>query len=438
MMQPMTLLQRLMLILLLSVSLLVLVSAWVIISNARATVNEELDSTARVAIQLISASLASLPDDEELRSQLRDNLQQLPGTRHLQIGFTHPASGASIWTPLQQEEEAIAAPAWFVSLVEPSSREFRQRLSVPGQQSLEIILQVDPADEIEETWEESRVIVLLILAFTVCSLLLVAFTVRRALRPLDQISEALHVVAAGDFSARVEKPNLPDLGRLTDQFNQMASTLEEQRKTNQGLHGRMLQIQETERRMLAQDLHDELGQSITAIRALAVTGAGSQSQSIVEVCGQMYESVRSLMHQLRPPLLDELGLESALEKLVDDWNGVHEDSFCALDIQGDFSAISEVISIHLFRCVQEGLNNVAKHAKAERVDVGLTNKDGNVALSIIDNGCGFELSNASNGMGLVGMSERAEACGGIFSLVSSTSKGVSLGLNIPFASSELS
>lgn len=428
----MTLIQRLIFLLLSLVILLLGFSLLAIVGNARMSVNDELDSSVQTVIQLLTATLVSMPDDSDSRADLLVNISEMQRTRNLAITLRNPSTGVSVSTQSELEESGAAeAPDWFIRLVAPQAREFRQRVIMRGQAPVDIVVTADPGDEIDETWRESLSQFWLIVGFTVLTVVLLTIMIRRGLAPLARISDGLSVIAKGDFKARLDKPDLPDLDRLTSQFNQMAATLESQRKENQSLHRQMFQIQETERRKVAQELHDELGQSITAIRALAVADRSQQSEAIVGVCGQMYDSVRSLMHQLRPPLLDELGLSSAIEKLVDDWNSVHEDAFCALSITGDFSALDESQQINLYRCVQEGLNNVAKHAGADRVEASLEADDSGVSLTISDNGRGFDETTVSTGMGLIGLRERAEASGGSFSLVTSPGQGVSIAITLP-------
>lgn len=432
-MPGMTLIQRLISILLFMVVLLLGLSLVVIVANARSTVDDELETSVKTVIQLVTAALVSLPDDDEVRGELIDNFHQLETAHNLDIVLRNPASGMTL-TSRETSLEAtdLSAPAWFVSLVAPSSREYRQRMEFSRQAPLEVVVTADPTDEIEETWRESRSIFWLILGFTLLSLVMMVVIIRRSLAPLSQLSSALEEVAEGDYETQLDKPELPDLDRLTSQFNRLAAVLAEKERQNQQLLSSKLQVQESERRRLAQELHDDLGQSITAIKALAVAGGSQQSEVIVSICGQMYDSVRSLMHQLRPPLLDELGLSSALEKLVDDWNIAHEESFCALSVEGDLDGLDESVAVHLFRCVQEALNNVAKHASADRVEVRLLRTESTVELHIADDGCGFDESQTEvGGMGLVGLRERAEACGGSFSLVTQLGKGVSITIIIP-------
>ena len=295
----------------------------------------------------------------------------------------------------------------------------------------------NPADEIREVWNETRNIVGLILAFTAISLILIAWLVKRSLRPINEISAGLEVIEAGDYQARLPAFNLPDLNSLSVRFNHMAEVLEQQQRENRRLSKRTLDIAESERRHLARELHDELGQSISAIKAVAVSlkqkngGDNPAAQSIIDISDHIYSVVRGMMQRLRPVVLDELGLVTAIERLVDDWNSHHENTFCALRTEGPLTGLDETVNIHLYRIVQEALTNIAKHAAATKVEIYLKRmKNGEIELLIRDNGKGFDALARHSGMGLAGLRERVISMNGKLSLESRPGQGVLIQINI--------
>jgi len=280
----------------------------------------------------------------------------------------------------------------------------------------------------------------LILLFTALSLILITWVIRRSLKPLKEISAELTVIQDGDYQTRLPQFKLPELDSLSTRFNHMAKVLEEQQQENRRLSKRALEIQEQERRHLARELHDELGQSISAIKAVAVSleqkqeqeaGKNTSAKAIIQISDHIYGVVRDMMNQLRPVVLDELGLVTALERLVDNWNTHHEDTFCALSLDPSLTDLSEEINIQLYRIVQEALTNVAKHAGASEVKVNLkraaTDK---LKLTINDNGKGFAASTKQTGMGLPGMRERVHSIDGKMSLESQPEHGVKIAITI--------
>lgn len=216
----------------------------------------------------------------------------------------------------------------------------------------------------------------------------------------------------------------------------LARALDENRLLSQ----RSMQVQEEERRNLARELHDELGQSLNAIKVDAVnirdsSEAGSDirrsAQAIIDVSTQVYDVVRSLMQRLRPVALDELGLPAAVQYGVDQWQRRHAGVRCRFDAQGELDGFSEKVNITLYRLVQECLTNVAKHADAARVSISLKREGDRVRFDFEDDGRGFDPSGRMQGLGLIGLRERVESLDGRFELVSAPRSGVRIKAEIP-------
>jgi two-component system, NarL family, sensor histidine kinase UhpB len=227
-----------------------------------------------------------------------------------------------------------------------------------------------------------------------------------------------------------------DITEVTLMQNKLAGALEENRRLSQ----RYMQVQEEERRNLARELHDELGQSLNAIKVDAVTIRDRSEAlpeihrgalSIIEVSSQVYDVVRSLMQRLRPVALDELGLRSAVQYGVEQWQRRHAGARCTFTAQGELDNLDEQTNITLYRLVQECLTNVAKHADATQIAVSMTRAAQEVRFSCEDNGRGFDPSLRRQGLGLVGLRERVEALSGQFELESAPGRGVHIKAVIP-------
>ena len=269
--------------------------------------------------------------------------------------------------------------------------------------------------------------------------------------PLLQLrrQDGLIVQVVAKLSARLSPAREPelhmyvaDITEVTLMQTELARALEENRRLSQ----RSMQVQEEERRNLARELHDELGQSLNAIKVDAVTIRDRSenavevrrgAKAIIEVSGQVYDVVRSLMQRLRPVALDELGLRSAVEYGVQQWQRRHPAVRCSFAAEGELDDLSEQLNITLYRLAQECLTNVAKHAEATRVVISLARVAGDeqegeeVHFSFEDNGCGFDAGLRRQGLGLVGLRERVEALGGHFDLQSAPGQGVRVRASIP-------
>ncbi len=435
----MTLTNRLLLLVLATVMAMLASGLFIALDVVRNNISKEVQSSARLTMQLLSAALISGQDGGPQAQQiLITHLQRLDDIRHLQIAVVR-GDGSVIYPASEGRKSRLqGVPGWFVKLVRPAPAEYRKRIVSPLIGSSEIVILADPSDEIQEAWREVGSIVVLILSFTLLCLILMAFTIRRSLRPVNQISAGLGVIESGDYAARLPKFNLPELDRLSRQFNHMAQVLEGQRRENRSLSRRLMSVRESERRHLSRELHDELGQSISAIKAMAVNlrqradGQTEGANAIIGVCNQMYAVVRNMMNRLRPVALEELGVVTAVERLVDGWNDHQEESFCALGFSGDFSSLDDDTAISLYRIVQEALTNVTKHAEAEKVVIKLERDvAGDIRIAIRDDGRGFDSRQSANGMGLLGMRERVEALNGEIRLSTAPGQGVQIEVFLP-------
>ncbi len=218
---------------------------------------------------------------------------------------------------------------------------------------------------------------------------------------------------------------------------------------NRRLTERLFEVQETERRHLAQELHDQFGQWLTAVQLHAqviselTPDKSSKSyrsaEAITQCATQMHQVVRGIIHELRPPILD-LGLEAGLQELVSQWQAHNPATACELVIQCDLGQLEEVAKITLYRVVQEGLTNAAKHSQGSTLSIRLYcdqaghSPPGTLALTIADDGKGLDLSATHEGMGLTGMRERVLVAGGEFSLTSQPGAGTCIEVRLPMAS----
>jgi signal transduction histidine kinase len=206
------------------------------------------------------------------------------------------------------------------------------------------------------------------------------------------------------------------------------------------LSRRLLQQQEHERGALARELHDQLGQSLfavslnlQAIRSELSPASSARVTESMRALEKMIEQVQTLAFELRPAMLDEVGLVGALRLLVDrhgERTGVHATfSPTPTDVRAPVE-----IETACFRIVQEALSNVARHARARQVDVTMTTPDGVIEVALRDDGVGFDLEKLRSGLGLMGMGERAELVGGSVDIESVPGVGTTVRARFPLTS----
>ena len=414
------------------------------LGNARRAVAEELRASSELASTLIQNLLGGTASPVEPGSLygMLEQLEKNTKTRHLNITV---ASGGPLQVNIGRREESgpRGIPGWFFSLVRPDPGSLARTVEFDG---TTILIAADPADEITEAWREIRVTLTVMLAVFVGANVVVFLFLGRALTPLQEFSRALTGVERGDYASRLKAVGVPELDAISERFNLMAEVLEQSHADNAVLAQRSLAIQEVERRHLAHELHDELGQSITAIKALAVSinersrfsdeAVAASAATITDISSDIYARVRQMMTRLHPVILDELGLLSAVELMVDDWNTHYGDCFCSLQASRDLPPLANDARIAVYRIVQEALTNIAKHARASEVSIALDVKSGAdgeacIVVDVADNGMGFDPCRERRGLGLVGMQERVNAMNGRLEIETAPGQGVRITASAP-------
>jgi len=216
---------------------------------------------------------------------------------------------------------------------------------------------------------------------------------------------------------------------------------------NRELTQRLFQIQEQERRHLAGELHDEFSQWLTALRAhtqvldqrcsVMSLDVFDTITTIEHISSQMQQSIRRMIHELRPPELDDLGLIDCLQELIDQWQLHYPQTHCTMKTEGNLDNINDSASVTAYRVIQESLTNVAKYADANNVLIQLhrnineTEDPDKLFITIKDDGKGINLSEPTAGFGILGMRERVLAAGGEFEITSSPGNGVHIKAQLP-------
>ena len=227
-----------------------------------------------------------------------------------------------------------------------------------------------------------------------------------------------------DMQADLQEMN----GQLEVRIEARTRELNASRDELSMLSAQLMTAQEAERKRIAQELHDSIGQSLSAIkysleRAVEMTEPRELLVTTIGRVRQTLESIRSIAMNLRPSLLDDLGAVSAVRWFCREFNEVYPPIQIHTDLAVTDGAVPSALATPIFRTVQESLNNVARHARASNVFVSMRTDDTNLTLEISDDGIGFDPQLARSvtldgGHGLRGLRERASKTGGTFSLQS--------------------
>ncbi|MGW5937299.1 HAMP domain-containing sensor histidine kinase [Streptomyces celluloflavus] len=235
-----------------------------------------------------------------------------------------------------------------------------------------------------------------------------AALLRIGLAPLDRLTQRMTTVDLLRPGQRLPVDGHGGVAELLRTFNEMLDRLEAERATSSA---RALSAQEAERRRIAQELHDEVGQSMTAVllelkRAAdrAPEALRTDLQHAQETTRESLDEVRRIARRLRPGVLDDLGLVSALTALTTDY-GTHTGLSVYRRFDPDLPPLEPAAELVLYRVAQESLTNAARHADARRIDLTLRHTAAAVVLDVTDDGSG--MGRASEGAGIRGMRERA-------------------------------
>ncbi|GHA15659.1 histidine kinase [Streptomyces canarius] len=261
-----------------------------------------------------------------------------------------------------------------------------------------------------------------------------AALLRFGLAPLDRLTKLMTTVDLLRPGQRLPASGGGEVAEVIRTFNAMLERLEHERATSSA---RALLAQEAERRRIAQELHDEVGQSMTAI-LLGLKRAADDAPAALreelheaqEITRESLDEVRRLVRRLRPGVLDDLGLVSALTSLTEDF-ATHTGLRVSRRFDADLPALAPETELVLYRVAQESLTNVARHADAQRVTVALRHADDSVVLTVTDDGSGIKAPR--EGAGIRGMRERALLIGGSLEITPAAGTGtrVQLTASVP-------
>ncbi len=437
----------------------ILVVGTILVNDTRVSVRERVEAASRVTVQLLDTVIVSSALNPEMGPThlvLQSFLESLGYVRSSHI-VLYDYRGYELYrSPDSTFKSDVYPPDWFVKLVEPKVEMVERKIRYGT-----LVVTSSAAGSIREAWSGFNQLMWVGLVFFVLLNTMVYLLLSYSLRPLKQILTAINGIEQGDLTARLPTFALPEFERIGHSLNRMAESLtaERQLEENRQLTHLIQKHIEDERRSLARELHDELGQYVTAVKIFAVgienkakansEGVGmaeiaSNAQVIVSAANQIYDGMHNIVRQLRPGALDNLGLAETLKDMVSSYQvqhpGIKIQLYLSENLQsenlqsGDLLGLSEAISINLYRIVQESLNNAMKYAQATALDIRLIKTAaGELQLSIKDNGIGMNIEavDQTRHFGLLGMRERVQALHGSFNMESAPNQGTAIFIKVP-------
>ena len=425
------------------------------VQSSRTSVREEIEAANRVASQLLGrlAAVYSQVGGPDLVLQF---LQQLGRVRANEVSLQSAAGEILYQAPPATYKAGREAPGWFTRLLAPQPAKY----SFPLRGGVLLVVQAQPSRAVLDAWDDITRLSAIAAAMFVVVNGLAFWSVKRALAPFPVIANGLERIQQGELAFRL--PSLPgkEAHTIGAAFNRMAQAVQDkvlaERKANDAearleerreMASLADQRVEEERRLIAHELHDEFGQSVTAIRSLALAIAtqasekdpatGEVARLISEEAARLYDAMHGLIPRLAPLSLDTLGLAATLESLVRDWQRRHPS--IALSLHQELPIeLGPSINLAIYRVIQEGLINALRHAQASHVDIAVQCDTERITVAVTDDGVGLGSSWERPGhFGLRGMAERVQKLGGTFSIGNRAGvddrdgRGVCLTANIP-------
>ena len=566
----MTLRLRLNILISMIMMLFIIVLSIVLILASKQSIEEGVEGANKVTLQLLDSVIMSSvqnPEWGDTHIVMQRFLEDLGHVRSNRISLYDLQGNLLYKSPPSTYRLNTSPPAWFVRFLAPPP-DVSSRLIRFGR----LILETNPVGTIKEAWVEMSRLFYIAIIFLVALNIFVYFLLGKWLQPINPMLRAIEKMGSGMLDIRLPQFQLPEFNSISNNFNKMGSSLEENIKENQRLasiaeqtadaiimHDKNLKISfwnhsaetifgykrsevigksaglivpeklkkefldnlsnikkrqsinnyetkrltkkgdlidvsisasplidkktkkvvgdivsmrdisekilakqsqkelrqnreltaiiqghiEDERRSLARELHDELGQYVSAVKIFAQNiinrskgkdkDIEESALSVTSAANQIYDGMHSIIRQLRPGSLDNLGLSETIKDMASNWRSQHPSIQIDLFVGKNLDHLGEAININIYRIIQEAMNNCLKHARAHNISINLDHKDKYLTLIFNDDGVGFDTSilTKSKQFGLIGMKERVKSLSGMFSIKSIPTKGTLINISIP-------
>ena len=418
------------------------------LGDTRRSVRDEIDGASVVATQLLSRVQANT-NSANLADMARF-LSSVGRIRAHEIELLNDAGESVYRSPPPTYKAGRDAPDWYSRIVTPPVQ--TREIQLPHGR---VLLRADPSRAVLDGWDDFVPILTTVLLGVLLGNVLVFVLVGRALKPIQQVVKGLHDISAGGYDTRLPAMQGQEAQLMGQAFNTMAQSVqdgiaarEKAREATQALAQNRELTQVIQQRIeevrgqIARELHDELGQQVTAIKSVALAivhrakgvdaNIESSAHMVVQCADAIYEEVHQLVSQLRPLALDRFGLQDALQDLLEDAKRRHPDVDIRLQSKAHLESLEGELATATYRIMQESLTNALRHAKATVIDMQVALVDGQVHIEVRDNGIGpADNWHASGHFGVIGMRERAQGLGGSLQFEALTPSGVRVHAILP-------
>ena len=364
-------------------------------------------------------------DAEELvnvRRRLKLLVADFNGDRHLRANYLGPHMNVLAQSKFSKPEHP--APSWLSRLIRAQPRISVLRLPPNLARFGLVVLQTDASNEIAEVWADAKIYLMLLAFYCVTVLSILYLVLGQALKPLRALQHGFSEIGKGDMPQRIGVSGPSELARLATGFNDMADRLQAMKDHNARLAEQLQAVQEEERAELARNLHDEVSPLLFSVdvdatnvvhlaqsKALEADKIKSHGQAIKSAVSLLKRNVKGILVQLRPAGLHALSLKSTIEDLTTFWKSRNQDLQFSVSVPAKSWGVKIDNAIQAF--VRESLSNAMKHSKTSHVEISIFETvEGMLVVEVGDNGGGFNGPGSGDGLGVIGMRERAVLLGG--------------------------
>ncbi|MCK1547340.1 HAMP domain-containing protein [Bradyrhizobium sp. 147] len=328
-------------------------------------------------------------------------------------------------SPKDDPRTPHSVPQWFIDLITIPEMDAASPVTIDGERVGDIVFVPDLSAELFEKWIGFLALTGLIAGLMALTGTIAYVLAASALRPLQQLGEGLTRMRRGDYTKPIPVAGPPEIRQSCAAANALAGTLAQLSQDNRDLLHRLVSLQDDERRDLARELHDELGPLLFGIRAGAVAlieaapavgNLGNSVQEVLQSVEALQQANRRILDRLRPLYVEELGLASSVQTLLQNFRKQAPHIGLTDTIDPGLNGLDGPLARTVYRLIQEALTNVLRHAKASNAHVQTTITGETLVIEISDDGGGFPADNVF-GRGLTGMHERVRALSGSLSLL---------------------
>ena len=435
-----------------------LLAGAVMVIRARSSTQVEIAASMELAQRLVSEAVSLMQQEVPAEKFLADLSSPLRLVRHVRIVVKDVAGTLLPMRPLvgsSDPEPDVRAPPWFAALIAPPNSTLDVPVIVNDQHIGTVEIVAEPRDEIAEAWVNTVALGTVASVVNLVVIMILYALFGRVLDPLTGVAHGLADLERRNYKVRLQPPKAQELAAITERFNALAQALDVARTENQTLNHRLITAQDDERKRTALELHDEVGPSLFGLKANAGSIASAAAGLPDVVHGKLKGLVRdnlaiiehlqvinrSMLNRLRPMALGHVPLQDIISGLVQDRARQQSQTAFAFSADGLEHSYGEAIDLTIYRCVQEILTNVIRHAQSNKVSVAIREAPDesyekgeehskHLTLTVRDNGCGIDPT-APTGFGIRGMQERVHALGGSYKVESEAGQGTCVRILIP-------